>query len=381
MTAPAPCPIPPGDPKAPDLADPARTVQAALDYLNAGGSADALTGMLQAAGRAPHSRQPALALDINGDGSLDLSVAFVDPYAPQASARVLLRPMLQPPSRGMVAIFLCLGSRYVLGDPLLEAPGANPILHAAGDLTGEGITDLVVGWETCGAHTCYQELEAVMAAGSSLSRTRLDSTLDLPYPAVQLLPDGRLAVTGTGIASAGAGPFRQITRVWSWEAEQQGFVIVSETLEAPRFRIHLLLDAEAAGRRGDWDTALELYHRVILDDTLLDWADAAVERANLTGYSMYRVVVMYVSKGDLGDAQVAYGILQNQYPAGSTGRAYAELGSAFWGVFGETQDLRRSCLAAQAFAEAHRTAVLAPLYFGYANPAFTTGDVCPVNDS
>lgn len=372
-----PCPIPPGTPAAPDLTDPALRVGAVLDYLNAGGSPDSISGFLQAAGRAPNAGQPVLSLDINGDTWLDLAVAYVDPYAPLASAHRPLRPILQPPSRGSVAIYLCQGTRYVPVDPVLEAPDASPLLHLAGDLSGDGVTDLVVGWESCGAHTCYQELDAVMAAGIGLALARLDPTLDLPYPEVQLLPDGRLTITGTGIASAGAGPFRQVTRAWAWDAAQQTFSVASETLEAPRYRIHALLDGEAAARGGDWDRALDLYHRVVREEALLDWADPVSERANLTGYSMYRTVVAYASKDDQGDAKVAYGILQNQYLDGSTGKAYAELATAFWDAYGPADDVELGCRAARAFAEAHAAEILDPLYFGYANPAFAPADICP----
>jgi hypothetical protein len=356
-------------------------VQGILDYLNDGGSVDALAALLVTAGHAPNGSQPVLSLDINGDAWLDLAVAYVDPFAPLASAHGVFRPALQPPARGSVGLYLCQGTQYIPGEPVLEAPDATPILHLAGDLSGDGVTDLVVGWETCGAHTCYQELDAVMAKGSTLVRAPFDPTLDLPYPEVRFLPDGRLAVTGTGIASVGAGPFRQITRAWSWEAEQQVFVVDTEALEAPRFRIHALLDGEAAARGGDWDLALDLYHRVVMDDALLDWADPLSERANLTGYSMYRIVVAYASKGDQGDAKVAYGILQNQYPDGSLGKAYAELATAFWDAYTPAGDLEVGCRAARAFAESHRAEILDPLFFGYANPTYTPGDVCPAIDS
>lgn len=374
---PAPCPIPIGNPTAPDLADPELGAQSLLNYLNGGGSSDLIPVFLQAAGRATGAAQPMISLDMNGDTWNDLAVAYLDTFKPQASAYRFLRPMHQPPSRGTVAIYLCQGSRYVLGDPVLAANDATPILHPAGDLTGDGVSDLVIGWETCGAHTCYQQLEAVRATGTALLRSRIEPTLDLPYPALRLLPDSHLAVTGTGIASAGAGPYRQLTREWSWSEEQQAFVVASEALEAPRFRIHALLDGEAAARGGDWVKALELYQRVILDDSLLDWADAAVERANLTGYGMYRSVVAYASLGDQGDARVAYGILQNQYLDGSTGRAYAELATAFWDAYSQAGDVELGCQAARAFTEAHRAEILDPLSFGYVNPTFMPDDVCP----
>ena len=42
------------------------------------------------------------------------------------------------------------------------------------------------------------------------------------------------------------------------------------------------------------------------------------------------IVLTYVQMNDEGDAQKAYGILQNQYPSGSIGHAYARMAQAFW---------------------------------------------------
>ena len=92
---------------------------------------------------------------------------------------------------------------------------------------------------------------------------------------------------------------------------------------------------------------------------------------------MYRIVVAYASKGDQGDAKVAYGILQNQYLDGSTGAAYAALATAFWDAYGPADDVELGCRAARAFAEAHAAEIVDPLYFGYANPAFAPADICP----
>lgn len=375
---PAPCPILPSRPFTPDWQAPALSPQGLLAFLNGGGTPQSLAESLRAAGRGDSRSAPVLALDINGDAWLDLVVAFTDPSSLQASGRSQARPLPQPPSSGTLVVFVCQHAAYAVGDPLLSQPDRTPRLFQAGDLTADGIDDAIVGWEACGAHTCFQDLDVITATGTHLSAHRLAPTDDLPYPAMDRLPDGTLAVTGTGIGSAGAGPYRQSTRVWAWSVESAGFTVLSEHPEPPRFRIHALLDAEAAAGREEWDLALDLYHRVILDDTLLDWADPQVERANLTGYSMFRVVVTYVRLHDLGDARVAYGILQNQYADSATGQAYAALGTAFWETFSETEDLELSCDAARSFASANSDLVLKPLYFGYANPPFTAEQVCPV---
>jgi hypothetical protein len=214
------------------------------------------------------------------------------------------------------------------------------------------------------------------ASGMQIVRHALDPSTDLPYPEVAVRSDGSVVATATGIASVGAGPFRRFTRTWAWDPASQSFRLVSDVPEPPRYRIHVLLDADAAARRGDAQTALDLYHRVVLDDSLQDWLDPAAERANLAGYAMFRVVLTYLQMHDEGDAQKAYGILQNQYPSGTVGRAYASMATAFWDVYTETNDQALGCQEARDFAESHADDVLTPLNFGYANPAYMSADVC-----
>jgi len=290
----------------------------------------------------------------------------------------VLRPALQSATRGSVFVLLCQLDQYVAGAAFSAEPtGGVPVLHAGAELTGDSSTDLLLGWETCGAHTCFQRFEVLSHFHTQLRRLPLDLSDDLPYPEVNHAAGGSVEITATGIASVGAGPFRRLTRSWDWDPVGQGFRLVAEQVEPPRYRIHVALDADAAALAGDLRQALDLYHRVALDDSLLDWVDPATEQANLIGYAMFRVVVTYLQMNDEGDAQKAYGILQNQYPSGSVGHAYARMAQAFWEAYGATGDVEQGCLAARAFAEAHADEVTTPLYFGYANRTLAPADLCP----
>jgi hypothetical protein len=218
--------------------------------------------------------------------------------------------------------------------------------------------------------------------GSGFSNRLQGASDDLPYPEIEIVgpaDDGtyQLAVTGTGIASAGAGPYRQRTRTWSWDASAQALVPGPDVPLPSNFRIHVVLDADAAALAADFAGAHDLYHRVVTDETLQDVEFSPAPRDNLIAYAMYREVVTYVLMKDLGDAQVVYGILQNSYPAGAPGRAYADLGTAFWERYSADEDLGAACQAAQAYAAAHPDDVLGPLYYGYANPTYTAADLCP----
>jgi hypothetical protein len=349
-----------------DLSDAAATADAILGFLNAGGTIIDLTGQIKAVGRASGQGDSVRTVDLNGDGWLDVVIALADPPGNEG---------------GSVRILVCQGEQYVLGSPeSLREADAMPILHAESELTHDSCADVLLGWRQCGAHTCFERLEVLSASGTQIIRHALDPSVDLPYPEVTIAADGSVAVTATGIGSVGAGPFRRFTRTWVWDPGIRAFGLVSDEFEPPRYRIHVLLDADASARLGDLRGALDLFHRVVLDDSLLDWVDPATERANLTGYSMFRVVLTYLQMNDEGDAQKAYGILQNQYPSGAAGRAYASMAQAFWDTYTASADLIPACEAAREFADGHADEILAPLYFGYANPVYTPADVCPTED-
>ncbi len=363
FTSPIACPIPPASPEPPDLSDTAATANAILGFLDSGGTIADLMDQLEAAGRASGQGDSILTLDLNGDGWLDVVIALTSP--PDGEG-------------GSVFILLCQENQYVPGTPQpLEDADAIPILHADAELTRGSSTDVVLGWRTCGAHTCFERLEVLSASGAQAIRYPLDPSADMPYPELTIAADGSVAVTATEIGSVGAGPYRRFTRTWVWDPADQAFRLASEEFEPPRYRIHVLLDADAAARLGNLQEALDLYHRVALDDSLLDWIDPATERANLTGYSMFRVVLTYLRMNDEGDAQKAFGILQNQYLSEAAGRSYASMAQAFWDAYGATEDMEGACQAARDFVESHADEVLTPLYFGYANPVYTSANICP----
>jgi hypothetical protein len=383
LTTPGACPVPVGDPGPVDLSDPAGTAEAVLSFLNAGGTMVDLMDQIGAAGRTSGPGDSSRTLDLNGDGWHDLVIALADPPVPETARRApaaRLLPLRQLGRGGSVLVLLCQGNHYVAGTPSLAESDATPILHADAELNGDTAADALLGWETCGAHTCFERFEVLSASGTQLTRLALDSSGDLPYPEATIAANGSVAITATEIGSVGAGPFRRLTRTWDWDPASRTFPLIAEVLEPPRYRIHALLDADVAARLGNLQGALDLYHRVVLDDSLLDWIDPAAERANLTGYSMFRVVLAYLQMNDEGDAQKAYGILQNQYPSGAVGQAYAAMARAFWDAYTPTEDLEQGCEAARDFAEVHTEEVITPLYFGYANPTYTPADVCPGED-
>jgi hypothetical protein len=365
------CPTPGNSLLTPALNDSTQVAQELNAYLNSGGDAEGLNGIIQDKGLGPMQGPAAMSLDLNNDGWLDVAVALQDPNLER----------VQPP--GPLYVFICTGSGYQPVFSLGAAPEHSaPELLAAQDLNGDQADDLLFGLPNCGASTCFVQIQVLTwLNGQAQVRLRGQSD-DLPYPDIQIEPAGdaglpRIAVTGTAVGSVGAGPYRQRTRYWTWDASAQTFTVSGEVERPAQYRIHVLNDAQQASAQGDFPTAAQLYTRVIHDDNLKEWMDPDTERANLSAFSRFRLMVIYVRTGQADKARQAYDQLQSGYPQGSLGHSYAEMGSSFWRTLQAGSDAATACRDASAYASAHSQTVLDPLYFGYANPTYQASDMCP----
>jgi hypothetical protein len=340
-----------------------------VDYLNAGGTPDALAAALEAQNLGPLEGPPFLAGDFTGDRLEDLALAVLAPTNSQAG--------------GTLLILECVGQAYRIAyEAATEAPDETPVLHFAQDLTADGVPDLVAAHRLCGAHTCFQQVMVITWVGLAFENRLQGASDDLPYPVVKIVgPDETdgyaLSVSGTGIGSAGAGPYRQRARTWSWDPTAQALLPGPDVLLPSEFRIHVLLDADAAAFAGEYSIADDLYLQVMTDEALEDVEFSPSPRENLAAYAAYRRLLGAVLAGFPPSPSIAYGELEGTFPEGAPGHAYVELADAFLDGYTSSQDIAAGCAAAQAYAEAHRDEVLGPLHYGYANPAYTAEDVCP----
>lgn len=366
------CAVPDTSPATPDLSQPNTQAKTLNDYLNAGGSPDALTQFASDQHLLPMKGPVMLKLDLNGDGWLDLAYSLIDPTT----------SLVQPP--GSLYVFLCQHTSYQLVYTSAPVPehGA-PELLAAQDLNGDHLDDLLFDFPNCGAHTCFAQIQVLTWYGGQAQVRLQGQSDDLPSPVIKVEPATssgglpRITVTGTGVNSVGAGPYRQRMRTWTWDSAAAAFTPSSEVELPAVYRIHVVYDAEQAAAQGDVADAAQLFKTVINDDQLKDWMDPATERPVLSAYAEFRLVVLYARAGQTDQAQSTFQSLQKDYPAGDLGSAYAQMGQTFWTAFQANGDVNTSCRAAQDFAAAHTDTILQALYFGYANKTYTPSDICP----
>ncbi len=346
--------------------------RAILAYLNRGAAPEALDEALADAG-VGNVPLAVVAADLTGNGVRDIVVSI---FNPRSEAIV-------PPGKAL--IYVCTSGQFTLAYNEDSGRGFGvPHIWYVQDLDADGAAEVVLSQATCGAHTCFDDLEVLGWDGEAFT-SRLDGeTLDLPYPDVRVEDtdgDGvyELAVVAGGIGSVGAGPQRDITRRWSLDPAKGRWISQEDTLGVSNFRIHILHDAETAARAGAFEQALALYQRVVTDNSLDEWADPDTERANLAAYARFKQVVVYSLIGQEDFAEITLEELQTAYPEDSPQNAYVLLAETFYAGW-DSGGLQSGCAAAAAYAGEHAEAVLAPLgpgAFGYANPEILPADICP----
>jgi hypothetical protein len=345
---------------------------AIADFLNAGATPAQLDDELYEAGVGSVPTVVEIG-DLTGDGKTDIAVSI---YNPTVAA-------ILPP--GKLLVYVCKAERFQLA---LEADSPEftgpPNIWLLQDLDADEQADLVVSYASCGAHTCFEEVQVLSWNGDTFVNRLMGLTEDLPNPYIGVRdPDEDgvfdVEVISGGVASVGAGPQRFLERVWALSPDGELWEVVEENLGPSNYRIHVLQDAETAARAGDFESALVLYQQVVSDATLEDWMEPDVEQANLAAFARYKLMAIYLLEGQTDFGLTAFEELRDAYPTDSPQFAYVELAETFLDGF-ERGTLADACADAEAFAEQNRAGILEPLgtlAFGYTNLEFTPQDVCP----
>ncbi len=345
--------------------------RAFLDFLNQGGDPARIEERLEAEGMA-NGPNPFVKRDFTGDSRLDLAVSIVNP------------DLSVFPPEGRLMIFVCGLGRYELA--LNQSPGSEfqpPSVQMVEDLNADGLAELVISEKLCGAHTCFERIQVLNWNGAVFVGRLEGVTDDLPGSVFAPLdPDSDgiydILITGTGIGSVGAGPQRPVLRTWRFRPGTGNWLPGEDQLAEAEFRLHALHDADAALQSGDFESALLGYQRVIEDDGLLDWQDPVAERADLSAFSHYRIVLIYTELGDTETAGEVLRQMDGAYPSGSSQRVFVEMAILFRNAHA-SGGLQAACNAVRGLAAVHTDTVLDPLgslRFGYANPDYTLNELC-----
>ena len=258
---------------------------------------------------------------------------------------------------------------------------ADQFLVAIGGSRG---AQLAVVTSTCGAHTCVDRFDVLGWDGAAFV-SLLSAPLEAPaatFNLVQLDQDPALEIVAQGglIGSVGAGPQRAAKQVWEWNGAQ--YVKTTTELAPVEYRIHAIYEGDDAFQAGENDRAVDWYSRAVLDDSLKDWhAEIGYrtqnDRAVLTAYARYRLLLIGVRRGD-ANARDQLDALLAENPAGSPAFETARMAQIFWDRYQSTSSWNEACTAANAYANEKYQIFEDLNLFGYANRTYIPADLCPV---
>lgn len=244
-------------------------------------------------------------------------------------------------------------------------------IRSVEDLTSDGLPDVVLTWDECGASTCLTHVTIASNHNGTLEDLAPE---DASLESVEefTMEGGAISLRGGKVSSAGAGPQRELTKTVTWA----GSHFRTETVEgAPTHLIHLVNDADRLFAAGQYEDARLAYLAVVNDTALADWKAEIGEapgRPELQAYSTFRAGLSAYRQGDLLDAGQLLERTATSYAPTMHGRAALEYLVSLSG--GSPPEL--ACTAAERYLDTVAEQYNAFWNYGTENPQRTVTTLC-----
>lgn len=374
-----------------------------LEFLNQGGSPDAVIIALEQKWAWFRERHLGARQDLTGDGVAELILS----------------------DRRIVYVLGCRDGQYQALLSVTDDPSWMWSIRflLPGDMNLDGVSEIII--DEYGGHSYPAETVAIYEWGGTAFVSLVDDVLltedcglsrasallaDVTVRDVDENGTFELLLAGEPVPGAQymqGPPWREMTNIYAWNGVQ--FVCTQVEYAQPEYRIQAAQDGDRALVAGEYDRALDFYQQTIFSDKLEEWTydrlrweincsasmDAcgshstptagADEYYVLAAYARYRIMLLHILRGYLAEAETVYNTLQEKFPPGQLGRAYAEMATAFWEEYQGSQSIGPACGKAVEYATAHPEDVLshlgngdfAAMYFGVQSLAYTPEDMCP----
>jgi hypothetical protein len=246
-------------------------------------------------------------------------------------------------------------------------------LLAVTDANGDSNPDVAFASQSCGAHTCFADVRVLAHQGGTY--THLAQGIIPSYPDRIAIEDTdgdglkEVIVHGNVIGSAGAGPQRASTMVYSLiEGRYQLTAVEYDPSNLLYFRV---VDANLALEDGRLDEAIALYTQALTDESfeLSGILAPEEEEAALRSFIRFRLLVAYAM---MNDPATGRELAQTRSEAGP----FLPAAEAFWSAYSATQSIQAGCAAVTELAERMPELLDILNSFGYANPMFSAEELC-----
>ncbi|MBP7999060.1 MAG: hypothetical protein KA314_19705 [Chloroflexi bacterium] len=289
---------------------------------------------------------------------------------------------------GMVILFEPVGSLYVPeyafpGDPEFQNGWLdNPIVYQVVDLNSDGLFELILQQEMCGAHTCYQTLLIGHWDGQTWQNMVGATPINQSYSTIVLEDrdgDGLtdIAMTGGAVGSVGGGLQRAHTLVFSL---QNGLYELAQDIPLPDpHPYYLMMDAYYALKANDPATA-ELLANQVLALTPAQLAESMlmdpVAQVRVPTYAAIELMLVYALRGNGASIQA---LLPTLAPYDTGDNPYLAAATLFADTYAQTGDAAASCQAMSAVITAlppEQTQFFE--WVGYNTELIPVGEICPL---
>jgi hypothetical protein len=265
---------------------------------------------------------------------------------------------------------------------------ATPAVVGVVDMTGDGLVELVVNKQTCGANTCFGNYQVLsyregglhsLVSRPSQAEGDPTNTISISYPDTRfedVNQDGvsEFLVHGGNVGSAGAGVVRTRTEVWAWDGTA---VTLRETrLDPTEYRHHILYEANDLMAAGQLEQALALYEQAVNDGALLTAPFTMTEaetKAAIDQFAAFRLILIDLLRNDAARAASRLAWLQGNYPDSAAAQGAAVLVSGWSGIAG--QEALCNQIETTLAGLPNPTGALADMGFG--NPSLGAEHYCP----
>ena len=387
-----------------------------LEFLNSGGTPQAVTKALS------WTEQQELSPDWSYDSSIENEVEFNHSHLFEQDLTGDGIPEFIV-SRVNLYIFGCRKERYEI---LLELENddflnqvASPWIIVIDDLNANDVPEIVVKSYYGKTGTAFRLFEWQESKFESLIISETQSGY-LSEPDAIAIPIGdvfiddldqngikELAFRGSELFTNGL-PSRGEQYTYSWNGSN--YVYTSKEYSKPVYQFEAVQDGDRYSLIGNYEKAISFYQDAIFSDKLDWWSSERNsyevncfgsktncpyfptppspdpdEYLNLAAYSRFRLMLIYILRGWNSDAEVVYNELQNRFPNGQTGYAYAEMANEFWMEYLESGNMEQACNKAIEYAESNPEKILSYLgngdyaqaYYGEQSLRYTPKDICP----
>jgi hypothetical protein len=311
--------------------------------------------------------------DLTGDGVPEIIVNIFNPFSYNPVAIL---------NAGQLLVYGCDNNAYRLLYQTQTSSGtALPVVHRVGDMNGDIKSELVFDLQSCTGTSCTRDGEVltwnpitgVLEPINNSPITSINGRIGV----VDIDSDGilELTVTSSPTGDAASGPTRSVIEIWDWTG--RNYVLAAREQDAPRYRVHMLHDADEAFSQQNWTTASAGYNAVRDDEELLAWPVVPNEQPVLRAYATYRLMLVSARRGRTGNAEGYLNTLVVENPDGTPGAVYREIGQAFLDTFRESGSSSTACQAALAVASSRPEALSTLNSYGYANRFYNLVDLCP----